>query len=101
LSEQSVKEFCSRTYEFMSRRYLVEPKRKMKVRLGYSPDYADSIAVLAEVARRNGLKAVAIAGAPKSMSSTAAWEEAQREIASLATRGYTAANEFTPYAAVG
>jgi hypothetical protein len=101
LSEQQVKEFCSRTYEFVNRKYIVEPKRKMKVRIGYSPDYSDSVVVMVEVARRNGLKAVAIAGSRKSMSNMGDWEAVQREIASLATGGYTAANEFTPYAAVG
>lgn len=100
LSEQAVKEFCSRTYEFKNRKYLVEPKREMKIRLGHSPDYADSAVILAEVARNNGLKAATIPGANRKMSSSAAWDEAQRSVALLSSGDYSAANEYAAYAAI-
>jgi len=98
LGEQAVKEFCSRTYEFISRRYLVEPKKKMKIRLGYSPDYADSTVVMVEVARRNGLKAAPVAGAPRHLNSNAVWDEAQRDVALLTEGDYGSTNEYAAYA---
>lgn len=98
LGEQAVKEFCSRTYEFVSRRYSVEPKREMKVRLGYSPDYADGVVVLGEVARRNGLTVSAQRAGQRSLTGSAAWESAQRDVALLTSDGYGAASEFAAYA---
>lgn len=98
LGDQAVKEFCSRTYEFISRRYLVEPKKKMKIRLGYSPDYADSTVVMVEVARRNGLKAAPVAGAPRHLNSNAVWDEAQRDVALLTEGDYGSTNEYAAYA---
>lgn len=55
LYPEAIKQACSRTYEFMSRRYKVEPKGDMKIRLGYSPDQCDAISVLVDVCRKNGL----------------------------------------------
>lgn len=98
LGEHAVKEFCSRTYEFQSRKYLVEPKKKMKIRLGYSPDYADSTVVLVDVARHNGLRASPVAGAPRAMSSNLVWEDVQRDIALLTEGDYGATNEYAAYA---
>lgn len=98
LSEQAVKEFCSRVYEFVSRRYIVEPKREMKIRLGYSPDYADGVAILCDVARRNGLQIAGVAGAPKSLRGSAVWEQAQQDVALLTEGDYGVANEYAAYA---
>ena len=97
LSEQAVKEFCSRTYQFAARRYLVEKKVDMKRRLGYSPDHADAVVVLVDVARRAGLKAAAVAGALRSANGDAAWRDAEALIADLTSGDYSAANEFAAY----
>lgn len=99
-TDQAVKEFCSRTYELTNRRYHVEPKSKMKQRLGYSPDHADAAVVLVDVARRNGLKAAVIGGAAPSVTGDTAWHEAEAEIAALTTDSYSAANDFSAYADV-
>lgn len=98
LNAAAVKDFCSRTYEFIARRYKLEIKSKMKARLGYSPDHGDAIGVLGLVARRNGLKVAAVAGAPRALSGDAAWEAAERDLASLSSSDYSAACEFAPYA---
>lgn len=100
LSQAAVKEFCSRLYEFKSRRYQVEPKSIMKSRLGYSPDHGDSAVILVDVARRNGLKVATITGAPRSMSSDAVWEAAERDVASIAESDYGAPNEYAAYSEV-
>jgi len=100
LCAQAVKEFCSRLYEFLSRRYSVEPKREMKVRLGYSPDYADGVVILGDVARRNGLKVANLPGAPASASLSSGWDEVEREIAALTSGDYSAPNDFAAFVEV-
>jgi hypothetical protein len=57
LHQQAITEACARVYEFTTRRYKIEPKTDMKLRVGYSPDYMDAVVVLCDVARRNGLVA--------------------------------------------
>jgi hypothetical protein len=97
ISQAAVKEFCSRLYEFAARRYKVESKGDMKSRLGYSPDHGDSAVVLVDVARRNGLKVAGIPGSPRSNRSGAAWEDAQRDVASLAANDYGVSCEYAAY----
>lgn len=48
-------QFCSRTYEMSGKKYKIEPKPDMKERIRYSPDDADAVVGVVEVARRNGL----------------------------------------------
>ena len=55
LHQKAIAEFCSRVYEYTNKRYKLEPKGDMKLRLGYSPDFADAVAVLCDVARQNGV----------------------------------------------
>jgi hypothetical protein len=98
ISQEAVKEFCTRLYEFAARRYKIEPKGDMKQRLGYSPDYADGLVVLVDVARWNGLKLAAVEGAQRGASLEAAWDEAEQDVAALAASSYTAAADYSPYA---
>lgn len=52
---ESIRQFAMRKYELISRKIRLEPKNEYKSRVGRSPDDADCIAVLCEVAYRNGL----------------------------------------------
>lgn len=45
---------CCRLYEMKGKRYSVEPKSDMKLRLRYSPDEFDAIAGIVHVAKQNG-----------------------------------------------
>ena len=55
LTVQDVKEFCSREYRMVGKKYSVETKKDMKVKIGYSPDDADAVAVVLDVARVRGV----------------------------------------------
>lgn len=93
LYQQAIIEACARVYEFVSRRYRLEPKPEMKARVGYSPDYMDSIVVLVDVARRNGLVAT-----PRVVRSHVERETEPSE--SVYNETYAATGEFTAYADV-
>lgn len=54
LNRETIVEFCSREYEIKNRKYSIETKDKFKERYGSSPNRADAIKVLVEVARRKG-----------------------------------------------
>lgn len=56
MSDESMRQFCARQYTMVGKKYRIEPKPDMKLRLHYSPDEADSVAGLVEVARRNGFE---------------------------------------------
>lgn len=56
LHQQDVIEFCSRTYDYVNKKYYLEKKEDLKTRLGHSPDSADSVSILIEVARRHGME---------------------------------------------
>ncbi len=45
---------CCRLYEMKGKKYSVEPKAEMKMRLRYSPDEMDAISGLVHVAKQNG-----------------------------------------------
>ena len=53
----SIEQFCTRTYEFKSGKYKIEPKNEYKVRLGKvdshykSPDEADAVCFIVDIAR--------------------------------------------------
>lgn len=55
LTEDDCTQFCARQYDFVSKKYVLEKKEDLKPRLGRSPDDADSVAVLIEVARQLGM----------------------------------------------
>lgn len=62
---EAISEFCAREYTMVSKRYKVFPKEDCAALYGRSPDNADSISVLVEVARRLG---VSLGGAPQPFS---------------------------------
>lgn len=57
LDQISIEQFCTRTYEFKSRKYKIEPKNEYKIRLGKvdnhykSPDEADAVCLIIDLAR--------------------------------------------------
>lgn len=55
-SVQAVTEFSKREYTYVGRKYSIETKQDMKVKMGYSPDHADTVAGICEVARRQGFE---------------------------------------------
>lgn len=58
LTEEDCQQFCARLYDLPNKKYKLETKEDLKPRLGQSPDAADSVAVLIEVARRHGMRTV-------------------------------------------
>ena len=55
-TKTAVTQFCSRQYEMRGKRYSVEKKEDMKAKLGFSPDEADSISGIVEIAREQGFE---------------------------------------------
>lgn len=55
LYRDAIVQMCARSYTMIGRKYSIETKEKFKGRLGRSPDDADAVLGLIEVARRNGL----------------------------------------------
>lgn len=55
LYPDAIVQMCKRLYEMKGRKYSIEDKPTYKVRVGRSPDDADAVMGLIEVARRNGL----------------------------------------------
>jgi hypothetical protein len=55
LTEDDCTQFCARQYDYVSKKYILEKKEDLKPRLGRSPDDADSVAVMIEVARQMGM----------------------------------------------
>jgi hypothetical protein len=51
------RELCARLYELKGKRKQVEPKKVMRKRVGFSPDFADAFTVLMEVVRLSGYSA--------------------------------------------
>lgn len=57
IPEQCVEEFSMREWtKVTGDRYEIESKKEMKERVGYSPDYADWLAIAVEGARRRGFQ---------------------------------------------
>jgi len=54
-SHEAISEFCARQYTLSGKKYKAEPKDEMRLRLRYSPDHADAVVGLVEIARRLGL----------------------------------------------
>jgi hypothetical protein len=55
LDRETVKQFCSRIYELKGKKVSIEKKEDTKLRIGRSPDDADCVAVLVELARQRGI----------------------------------------------
>jgi hypothetical protein len=96
LHQQAIIEACARIYEFVNRRYRVEPKSDMKKRLGYSPDYFDAIAVLIDVARRNGLTARPMAARRRQAEEDTSLDQ----LDALYEGAYSSDHEFSTYAPI-
>lgn len=73
---EAVKQFCSREYKKEGRRYEMVKKADCKAKLGYSPDEADAIAGLCEVARKNGV----VPMGRVALSSNTAWEALSKQV---------------------
>lgn len=52
--DQLIRELCARQYVIKSKKLSVETKEDYKARVGHSPDDADAVAVLVQVARKLG-----------------------------------------------
>lgn len=76
LSIEAVKQFCSREYTQKGRKYLLSTKAECKAKLGYSPDEADSISGLAEVAMKNGV----VPMGKVTFSQNTAWDQLSRQV---------------------
>lgn len=98
LYPEAVNQACSRVYEWLNKRYKVEPKSDMKVRLGRSPDHFDAITVLVDVARRNGLTISQLGGIAKRTGNE--WREAQDALTELVSSDYTESATFQQYVEV-
>jgi len=55
LTRDAVDQFCRRTYDTDGRKLKIEKKSDYKARFGRSPDDADCVVVMCEMARRRGL----------------------------------------------
>lgn len=58
LTEEDCAQFCSRKYDYLNKKYRLEKKEDLKPRLGRSPDEADAVATMIEVAIQHGLETV-------------------------------------------
>jgi hypothetical protein len=55
LYTEAVRGFCFRTYTLKNRKTEIQTKDEMKLKFGRSPDHADAVSILCEVARQRGL----------------------------------------------
>lgn len=55
LTRVDIQELCSREYEMIARKYALNTKEKCRQKLGKSPDNADCISILCELARNKGM----------------------------------------------
>ncbi len=96
LSNEAVREFCARLYDYINKKYRVESKDDMKQRLGYSPDRADAVTVLCDVARRNGV--IAHTSVVTLGKKTDTWSQLSRDLTELHNATYVEQPSFTEYA---
>lgn len=78
LTDAVMEEGCYREFGFKDRRIYVEPKDKMKVKSGRSPDLFDALACGVEMARRNGFVIKRIS-AMKQMRVDRRWKDDLRQ----------------------
>lgn len=79
LYRDAVVQMCSRTYTYQGRKYSIEKKDEYKARLGRSPDDADAVIGLVEVARRNGL----VVATPVARRADTEWSAVAKDAESL------------------
>lgn len=72
MTSQEILEFCTRTYKMKARKYSLEPKDDYRAKFSHSPDDADCVAGLVEVARRLGATPVGRHSTSKAQS----WKKA-------------------------
>ncbi len=53
--KEAITQACSREFSMSGKKYRLEPKDEMRLRLRFSPDNFDAVVGVAEVARRHGL----------------------------------------------
>jgi hypothetical protein len=80
LDMETCVQFCKRTYTVKGRKYSIEKKDEFKARVGRSPDDADCVALMVELARQRGL---VFTGIPREKSLTDMRLKAAREIDEL------------------
>jgi hypothetical protein len=78
MKDSALYEFCDREYTKKGDRIQVEPKDKMKERMGYSPDLADTVAIGLEGARRLGFT-INMKTAVEHKSSSDEWKNRVRQ----------------------
>jgi hypothetical protein len=79
MQHDAVIEFCGRMFDDEKRMTIIERKVEMKSRTGKSPDFADAITLVVEMARRLGGYATAIA----SSRGLTSWDKMVREYDSV------------------
>lgn len=79
LTTTDCKELCSREYSDEKRKIVLDTKKDCKQKIGRSPDYGDSVALLVELVRRLG----ATAGGGVSAQKNVRWEQKARELAEV------------------
>jgi hypothetical protein len=57
IPQAAIQQFCSRQYSVKNRKIVLETKLEFKKKFGHSPDEADAVVVICEVARQRGLVA--------------------------------------------
>ena len=75
MQHDAVIEFCSRMFDDEKRMTIIERKVEMKARTGKSPDFADAVTLVVEMARRLG----GYATAQTSPSGLTSWDKMVRE----------------------
>jgi hypothetical protein len=79
MQHDAVIEFCSRMFDDEKRMTIIERKVEMKARTGKSPDFADAVTLVVEMARRLG----GYATAQKTTGGLTSWDRMVREYDSL------------------
>lgn len=76
LYHDAIVQFCTRHYFYKSRKIQIEPKDDVKLRLHRSPDEADAVAGICEIARRLG---VDLHSRSNTLESSDIWAEIAKE----------------------
>lgn len=76
MHHEAVIEFCSRMFDDEKRMTIIERKVEMKARTGQSPDFADAITLVVEMARRLGGYATSI---PVRRGGVGSWDQLVQE----------------------
>jgi hypothetical protein len=74
IPQAAVNQFCSRQYTVKNRKILLETKKEFKKKFGHSPDEADAVAVICEVALQRGISPGTV------LAGNDNWDKAVQEI---------------------